>query len=386
MSKRKILFTTGIRSDFFIQEPIWQAVSHHPQLKCLVVVTGAHLSKRLGMTINDIRKKKYKIVGTIDNLVLSDRLSARVKGAARQLDKMINIFEKVKPDIVVAPYDREEAITVALAGAYMNIPVAHLGAGENTYVNVDALIRHSTTKLSHIIFTSTKENAERVIKMGEEKRRVFHVGSPAVDRFTRVPRLSRKAIGQYFKLNIDDQPLMVNLQHPVSHEVKKSQKNLKVTLSAIDQLNYPTVIIYPNSDPGRNVMVQTIQQYPFHNRQIRKAKNIPEYYFVNLMRHADVLIGNSSMGIVEAPALKLPVVNVGKRQTGREHAENVIFVSHNKKRILSAINKCLLDENFKRKVKNCHNPYGSGHSAQKIANILAKISINEKLLNKRMTY
>ncbi|GBE04756.1 UDP-N,N'-diacetylbacillosamine 2-epimerase [bacterium BMS3Abin10] len=386
MRKRKIIFTTGIRSDFYIQSPVMQAVQEHRNLECLVIITGAHLSKRFGNTVNEVEKNNYNIVAKINNLVLSDRLSSRVEGAAVQLRKIIKVFEKVKPDIVVAPFDREEAITVALAGVYMNIPVAHLGAGDKTRVNVDGIIRHSVSKLSHILFTSTRENAERIIKMGEEKWRVFNVGHAGLDRYRKTPHLTREEISSYLGLDINSKPLIVLIQHPVSNEINRSGKQISVTLSALDKLNYPTVIIYPNSDPGRNIMVSAIKEYNFKNEQIKRVKNIPELYFVNLMRYADVLVGNSSMGVLEAPMLKLPVVNVGMRQMDREHAENIIFVPHNESEIRGAVEKCLYDERFKERVNKSSNPYGKGLSGEKIANILSKIKIDDRLLNKQITY
>jgi len=240
--KRKILFTTGIRSEFYIQNPIMKAVEVHKDLECLVIITGAHLSKKLGFTIKEVEKEKYKIVAKINNLVLSDNLSSRVEGAAIQLKELINVFKRVKPDIVVAPYDREEAITVALTGTYMNIPVAHIGAGDKTGYNVDGIIRHSVSKLAHILFASTQENAKRLIKMGEEKWRVFNVGHSGLDRYKSVPKLTRKEIGRYLKLNIEDKPLIVLIQHPVSNEIEKSGKQISVTLSALDELRYPTII------------------------------------------------------------------------------------------------------------------------------------------------
>jgi len=384
--KRKILFTTGIRSDFYIQDTIMSAVEEHPDLECGVIVTGAHLSKKLGYTIDEIKKKKYKIVGKINNLVISDKPSSRVKGAAIQLTKLIDIFEKEKPDIVIAPYDREEAIMVALAGVYMNIPVAHTGAGDNTHYNVDGIIRHSATKLSHIIFTSTKDAADRVLEMCEEKKRVYHVGSPLVDRFKNVQKISRREVGEYFQIDIKNKPLIVNLQHPVSNELKHVDKTLKMTMRALNEINLPTVIIYPNSDPGRNAMVKVIAEYKFNNKNVIKIKNIPELYFVNLMRQASVLVGNSSMGICEAPAIKLPVVNVGNRQTGRENAGNVIFVPHQTAKIVAGINKCLSDKGFRNKVNKCKNPYEKGNAGKNIANILAKIKIDDALINKRFNF
>ena len=156
MRKRKIIFTTGIRSDFYIQAPIISSVNNHPDLECNLIVTGAHLSKHHGNTVDEIKKLKYKIIAEVKNLIFSDLLSSRIEGLANQLATIIEIFKKEKPDIVIAPYDREESMSVALAAVYMNIPVVHLGAGDRTRVNIDGIIRHSVSKLSHLFFVTTQ--------------------------------------------------------------------------------------------------------------------------------------------------------------------------------------------------------------------------------------
>ena len=386
MQKRKILFITGCRSDFYIQKPIIDVAKKSTFLTPLLIVTGAHLSKKFGFTINEILREKYNIIAKIKNLVISDNPVARIKSASKQLSELIEIINETKPDFMIAPFDREESITIAIVGAYMNIPVAHLGAGDRTRVNVDGIIRHGVTKLSSIFFCNTKENAKRVIKLGEEKRRVFIVGHTAVDRYKNTKSLSKSYLSKYLNLNIKEEPLLVFIQHPVSNWLKKTKKHIKISLSAIDTLNLPTIIISSNSDPGNLIIKSECSKFKFINQKVRYFENIPEKIFINIIRKASVLVGNSSMGVSEAPLLKLPVVNVGLRQKDRQNAGNIIFVSHDKNKIVKAIKKSLYDKKYLKKMKQQKNPYGAGGASKKIVKILSKININHKLISKGITY
>ncbi len=385
MKKRKILFITGIRSDFYIQNPIIKAVQKSNKLREYVVVSGAHLSKDFGFTIREIMKYRFNIVAKIDNLKSSDKYSSRLISASNQLSKIIKILEKVKPDFIIAPYDREESITIALAGAYMNIPVAHLGAGDRTRVNIDGVIRHSVTKLSSLSFCFTKENADRVKKMGEEKWRVFNVGHTAFDRYQIAKKISIKKLSKYLDLSFLKEPLLLLIQHPVSNWVEKTENHYRISLSAIDNLNLPTVIIKSNSDPGSNIMKSVFKRFKFKNKKVRYFENLPEEIFINIVKNAKVLLGNSSMGVLEAPYLKLPVVNIGLRQKDRQNAGNIKFVPHRKTAIIKAVKKSLFDKNYLRHIKSLKNPYKKG-AAQKIVEILSRVKLDKKLLNKKITY
>ena len=221
--------------------------------------------------------------------------------------------------------------------------------------------------------------------MGEEKFRVFNVGNPGLDRLRNYPKLTRIELSKRIGFDIkNEKHFLILIQHPLSSEFKKSYLQMRVSLSAIVELGFKTAVIYPNSDAGSEGIIKAINEFKnFSN--IKIFKNIPRLEFINLLRKASCLVGNSSCGILEAPFLKLQVVNVGNRQKERMHANNVLFVSHNKRQIMKAINKSI-SINYKNKMKKIKNPFGNGKSSKKIANILSKIRINKKLLNKEMTY
>ncbi len=386
INKKKILFITGSRSDFYIQKPIIDAFKKSKFLNPLLVVTGSHLSKKFGLTVKEILKEKYNIVAKIKNLIISDKASSRLKSASRQLSKLAAVVDYAKPDIMIAPFDREESITIALAGAYSNIPVVHLGAGDKTRYNVDGIIRHSVTKLSNIFFCFTKENARRVVRLGEEKWRVYNVGHTAADRYRNIKSLPKSYLSKYLNLDIESEPLLIFIQHPVSNWLKKTKKHFKITLTAIDELNLPTIIIGSNSDPGNLAIKAEYSKFKFLNKKVRYFKSLPEKIFVSVIKRASVLVGNSSMGVLEAPLIKLPVVNVGLRQKDRQNAGNIIFVSCNKQKIIRAVKKSLYNKKYLNKIRRLKNPYGEYGAANKMAKILSKISINEKLISKKITY
>ena len=384
--KKKILAVTGIRSEYDIMSFVFRAIQAHPDLYLRVAVTGAHLSEAYGHTVDEIRADGFEIVDEIESLINGDGASARVKGLAVQLQGLVQTATRERPDMLLVLGDREESITTALAGAYMNIPVAHLCGGDRVVGNVDDQVRHAVTKLAHLHFTTNQESADRVLHLGEQPFRVHNVGNPGLDRLLEVPQLSAGELSQRLGFTIDDDaPLLVVIQHVISTEIDDAYNQMRETLEAVADLDMKTVLSYPNTDAGGQQMIRAIREFE-SLPNLYTAKNIPRLEFVNLFRRASCLLGNSSAGILEAPLLKLPVVNVGNRQKGRLHAENVTFVPHDKAAIIKAIKHAVFDSEYRERVAKCSNPYGDGRSSHRIADILAKTVIDESLLIKDITY
>lgn len=384
--KKKILAVTGIRSEYDIMSSVFRAIQAHLELDLRVVVTGAHLSEAYGHTVDEIRADGFEIVDEIESLINGDGASARVKGLAVQLQGLVQTATRERPDMLLVLGDREESITTALAGAYMNIPVAHLCGGDRVVGNVDDQVRHAVTKLAHLHFTTNQESADRVLHLGEQPFRVHNVGNPGLDRLLEVPQLSAGELSQRLGFTIDDDaPLLVVIQHVISTEIDDAYHQMRETLEAIEDLDIITVLSYPNTDAGGQQMIRAIREFEYLPN-LYTAKNIPRLEFVNLIRRASCLLGNSSAGILEAPLLKLPVVNVGNRQKGRLHAENVTFVPHDKAAIIKAVKHAVFDSEYRQSVAKCSNPYGDGRSSHRIADILAKTVIDESLLIKDITY
>lgn len=386
MKKRIVLGVTGIRSEYDIMSSVFRAIQQHPALELQLIVTGAHLSDLYGNTVQEIEKDGFFIADEVESLINGDRASSRVKGLAIQLQGMVQTVSRVNPDFLLVLGDREESMSTALVGAYMNIPVAHIAGGDRVIGNVDDQVRHAVSKLAHLHFVTNQESYDRLIKMGEQPFRVFNVGNPGLDRLLMVPQLSLPQLSQRLGFEIkENEPFILMIQHVISTEIDQAFEQMQITLEAVKELGIKTVLIYPNSDAGSQQIIKAIEQYrnlPF----LCIAKNLPRIEFVNLMRRAGCLLGNSSAGIMEAPLLKLPVVNVGNRQKGRLHAENVQFVPHDVKAICSAVSKALFDQAYRAEVARCSNPYGDGHASEKIAKVLAEIPIDDKLLIKDVTY
>jgi GDP/UDP-N,N'-diacetylbacillosamine 2-epimerase (hydrolysing) len=365
---------------------VFRAVVDHPALDLQLSVTGAHLSDAYGYTVDEIRQDGFFVADEIENLINSDQDSARVKGLGIQLQGLVQTASRINPDWLLVLGDREESITTALVGAYMNIPVAHVGGGDRVIGNVDDQVRHAVTKLAHMHFATNQESADRIIRLGEQPFRVHNVGNPGLDRLLSVPKLSTEELSQRLGFKItDDEPLLVVIQHVISTEIDDAYRQMRQTLEAVADLGLKTVLSYPNTDAGGQQVIRAIREFE-SMPNLYTAKNIPRLEFVNLFRRASCLLGNSSAGILEAPLLKLPVVNVGNRQKGRLHAENVMFVPHDKKAIINAVRSAVFDPEYRAVVAKCSNPYGDGQSAKKIVEILAMTEINEQLLVKDITF
>ncbi len=384
--KRLVLAVTGIRSEYDIMSSVFSAIKKHPKLDLNVAVTGAHLSETFGYTVKEIKKDGFKVVDCIESLLDGNDDSLRVKGLGIQIQGLVQTVSRIKPDFLLVLGDREESISTALVSTYMNIPLVHISGGDRVVGNIDDQVRHAVTKLAHIHMTTNLESKNRIISLGEQKFRIFNVGNPGLDRLLEVKKISMSQLSK--KLNFDlfeNEPFIMLIQHPLSSEYEFAYDQMKTTMQAVEELGIKTIISYPNSDAGGTQIIKAISEHE-ENPLIHVVKNIPRLEFVNLMRSCSCLIGNSSAGILEAPLMKIPVINIGNRQKGRLHSSNVQFVKNNKNHIKKAINKAIFDKNYLKIVSKCKNPYGDGKSSKRIAQIIASVKIDAKLLIKDITY
>ncbi len=380
---RKIAVFTGTRAEYGILKPVLKAIKAHPRLELVLIVTGMHLSREFGYTIKEIRKDGFKIDAKVEMLHAEDTGVAMVKSIGKCIEKMTEVLEKAKPDFLVLLGDRAEMLAGAVTASYIGIPIAHSHGGEVSG-GVDDSVRHVITKLAHIHFPATQESANRIIKMGEDPSRVFVVGAPALDTILNEKLPEWTKLSKKYSLDLS-KPILLVLQHPVVTESNEAAHQIKETLDAIVELKHQTILIYPNADAGGRRMINMIkkyEKYPF----IKSFKSIPYADYLGLMKVVNVMVGNSSSGIIEAPSFHLPVVNIGTRQAGRERSTNVIDVGYERKEIVNAVKKALYGEKFREKVRKCKNPYGDGRAAQRIVKILAEIEITPSLLQKKIIY
>ena len=379
--KRKVLAITGIRSEYDILFPVIDTLRKDRNFEVRLIVCGAHLSDWHGFTFKKIKEDGFQIVDMIDNLLMTNRKTQRVKGVGILTCALSQTLEREGPDFLLVVGDREESIATAISGNYMDILIAHIGGGDTACGNADDPVRFAVSKLAHIHFAATKEYAQNLKKLGEEEFRIFNVGNPGLDNIRNTPILPIEEVSKSLNFNISNKNYAVLIGHPLSSEKEDSGPQMEVTLKALEcfckETNLKVVCIYPNTDPGSYDIIKAMEDYK-NKSFIKFYKTLPREIFVNLMRNAKVLVGNSSMGILEAPFYKLPVVNIGNRQKGRLNAGNVEFITHNIKEIKKALHKACFDEKHRSHVENLKNPYGDGTTSQKIRDILLSIDINEK--------
>jgi len=379
---RKILYISGTRADYGLMREVLFSFKKNPKLKIEVVATGVHLMPEFGETLNEIKKDGFKI-HKINAIYEEDNKESMANFIGKFIQLLTGKIKQIKPDIILLLGDRGEMLAGAIVGTYLTIPVAHIGGGEISST-VDEITRHAITKLSHIHFSTTKKNAKRIIKMGEDPWRVFVVGAPGLNGILNEKLFSKKEIAQRYNLDLS-KPILLVIQHPVSSEIEKTGRQMKETMEAIKELGYQAIVIYPNADAGGRKMIKVIEQYrryPF----IQIYKSIARKDYLSLMQVASAMVGNSSSGIIEAPSFHLGVVNIGEREKGRERAENIIEADYDKEQIKKAIKKAIYDKKFIEKLRKCKNPYGDGEAGVRIADILSEMKIDEKLLQKKIIY
>lgn len=381
MKKRKVLAVTGIRSEYDILYPVIKILNEDPFFEVKVVVCGAHLSDWHGYTAKKIEEDGFTICDYIDYLFMTNRVTQRVKGVGVLTYALAQTAEREKPDFLLVVGDREESIATALVGNYMNILVAHIGGGDPVYGNADDPIRFAVSKLAHIHLVTAKQYAENLKKVGEEEFRIFWVGNPIYTSISWVENITLDKISNYLDFDITKGNYGVLIKHPLSSEKEDAYFQMKVTLEAIlkfcKENDFKFIGIYPNTDPGSYDILKAISEYQ-DNHYIRFYKTLPREIFVNLMRNAKVLVGNSSMGILEAPFYKLPVVNVGNRQKGRLNAGNVVFVNYDENEIVREVRKAVFNENYREYILNLENPFGDEKNAYRILKVLKSIDIEDK--------
>ena len=294
------------------------------------------------------------------------------KAMGRVLLAMPDALAKLKPDIVFCGFDLGAHLAAAITAMHMNIHVAHIQGGEVSGT-IDEVLRHACTKFAHFHFAATEQSRKRIIKLGENPKYVYNVGSPSLDTIKSITYSPRPVIFKKYGLN-PAKKLIILLQHPVTTEVDEAVKQIKETIKAVHLVNKKhdtqAIAIYSNNDAGGKRIVAELKK-----SGIIVYPHIMYEDFLRLMKHASVLVGNSSAGIHEAPTFKLPAVNIGTRQQLRERGQNVLDVPHKTTEIIQAIVKSLIDKRYREMVKYGANPYDSGNTAAKIVTILETIKL-----------
>jgi len=381
---RKIAVITGARADYGLLYWVIKGIHDDPDLELQLIVTGMHLSPEFGLTVKDIERDGFPIVERVEMLLSSDTEEAISLSMGMGLIGFAKIYHKLKPDIVVVLGDRFELHAAVSAAIPFRIPIAHIHGGEATEGVIDEVIRHSITKMSHIHFASNEHYKKRIIQMGEKPDNVYCFGSPGIDNIFKLKLFSREGLCK--ELNITgNKKIGVVTYHPVTLDTNKGEEQIIELLGAlIGTEDVFWVFTLTNADTNGRIIIEKIDEFVKKYPKIAKHfDSLGQVRYLSLLKHADVMVGNSSSGIIEAPTFDLPVVNIGDRQSGRVRARNVIDVSECKE---DAITKAIargMSVGFRRSLKGEKNPYGEGCASEKIIEILRTTSLGDKIIKKR---
>jgi len=378
----KITCITGTRADYPRVKSVLYEIQKHKNFELSLIVTGSHLLEEYGYSAQEIIDDGFKIDKKVPMFTGDyNSLVGMAKAAAKCTQGVAEALQELKPDLVLLTVDRVETMAAAVAVSLMNFPIAHIQGGEVTGT-IDESIRHAVTKLSHIHFPATKDAAQRIIRMGEDPEKVFQVGCPYIDIIDSIQKKSKSELSKKYDFS-EEKSLIIFTQHSVTTEYGFSKDQIQITLNALNFFSDCQVLVFSsNTDAGGREIIAAVKK----EKNFIHIANMLSSDFLSLMACADVMVGNSSAAIREAPSFHLPAVNIGTRQQGRLRAANIIDVDHNEPEITRAIKRALYDQDFIDSVNESTNPYGDGKSAKRIVDILDKIPINKSLVQKILAY
>jgi len=377
MNKRKVCVVTGSRAEYGLFYPILSKIQESNKLELQLISTSSHHSSEYGLTYKQIENDGFNIVDKIENLYLTDTKPSIVKSTGLATSLLSDSFDRLQPDVVLLLGDRYETHAAATAAMLMNIPIAHIHGGEITEGAVDEQIRHSITKMSYLHFCATETYRQRVIQMGEDPARVFNSGAPGIDNIINLNLLTKKILEKELSWKFTSKSALFTY-HPVTLEENDIAHDLEVILSILETFSFNILFTYANADAGGRVINQKIEQFcKIQPAKYKVVKSLGQVKYLSAMKYVDLLIGNTSSGIIEAASFKKPVVNIGDRQKGRLRGKNVIDCNFN---TLQESIKLALSSIFRNKIKNMNNIYGTGSAADFIVDKLTNepISVMKK--------
>ena len=381
--KRKIAVVTGTRAEYGLLKPVMEAIQAHEDLELQLLVTGAHLDERFGHTVDFIEADGFTIHERVPLSPTPDDGAGTARAIAEAIANMTPAFGRLQPDVALVLGDRSEILAATIAATYQNIPLAHIHGGDKTRGGLDESVRHSITKFAHIHFPATEASAERIRRLGERPEHIFVTGAPALDTILKTKLPSRPELAHELKLQLSPDYILL-VQHSVSTQPEHAAAQFQATLDAIRESGRQTICIYPNTDAGGQEIIRLIEQEA-EKPHFHAFKSLVHPIFLGLMRECSLMLGNSSSGIIESSSFRIPVINLGIRQEGRERAANVIDAPHETEAILQAIDRCA-SQDFQEMLSTIQNPYGDGQTGLRIANILANFDLQQSLLQKQITY
>ncbi|MGP0091102.1 MAG: UDP-N-acetylglucosamine 2-epimerase [Xanthobacteraceae bacterium] len=383
MAHRKICIVTGSRADYGLLFWLLKEVQQDPRLELQLLVTGSHLAPEFGLTVEQIRSDGFPIAGTVEMLVSSDSAVGMAKSIGLGVIGFADALHRASPDLVVVLGDRFEIFAAAQAAMAARIPLAHIHGGEVTEGAIDEQMRHAITKIAHLHFVTAEPHRKRVIQMGERPENVHLVGAPGLDNIAFLQLLDQAGTQAALGFELGNPTFLVTY-HPATLGGLPPERAAAELLAALDAFpESHLVVTMPNADSGGRAIGRIIEQYvERHSDRARSFTSLGQVNYLSAMQQADVIIGNSSSGLIEAPALGKPTVNVGPRQQGRLRGQSVIDCAEDRVEIRNAIGRALSAE-FRAHAATVGSPYGTpGQISSSIKNTLAEASLG-KLMPKR---
>lgn len=391
VARRRIAVFTGNRAEYGLQYPILKAIAADPRLEYFLLVSGAHLKEDFGRTLGEIEKDGFRIHAQVRIDMPEDTLLATAEAIGSGILSVSRALGELRPDAFVVYADRFESFAALVAGTQMGIPTAHIEGGDYTEGGaLDDTVRHAMTKLAHLHFTTNDQATERVVRMGEEPWRVQTVGFPALDLCNAGMYAKPDEIYERFGLE-RSRPVLIFTQHSVATEFDRAGEQVRPALAALEdasrEFGAQVIVTYPNDDAGGRRIVNEIEALATRGAPgIQVHRSLGRSFYHGVLNIAAACLGNSSSGIKETPFFRCPCINIGPRQRGRLRAANVIDTGYDRAEILAAIRTCVTDESFKGAMKTVVNPYGAGDAGRRIADTLATIPLDDRLIQKKMTY
>jgi UDP-hydrolysing UDP-N-acetyl-D-glucosamine 2-epimerase len=383
---RRVCVFIGSRANYSSIKSVMRAVRQHPDLTLQLIVGASALLDRFGSVVDVIEADGFTPDARVTMIVEGETPATMAKSTGLGLLELPTTFEMLKPDIVVSVGDRFETMATAIAAAYMNIPVAHTMGGEISGT-IDESIRHAVTKLAHIHFPANTAAGDRIVRMGEPPDTVHVVGCPRIDLVAEIARadggiphaewLTREGVGAH----VDPaQPFLLVNQHPVTTEYGHGKEQIWETLMALEELQMPTIMLWPNVDAGSEDIATGMRTFREKRapKYIRFYKNFPIDTYVRLMLACSCVVGNSSASIREGAFLGVPAVNIGTRQSGRDRGPNVIDVGYSRPEIVDAVRRQVAHGRY-----TCDALYGDGKAGGRIADLLARVPLS---VQKRLVF
>ena len=378
---RKVCVVTGTRAEYGLLRWVMEGIQDSDLLELQVVVTGAHLSPEFGLTYRDIEKDGFTIDRKVEMLLSSDTAVGVSKSVGLAIAGLAEAFEALRPDLVLLLGDRYEMWAAGAAATVARIPIAHIHGGELTEGVIDEAIRHGLTKMAHLHFVAAPEFGQRVIQLGESPERVFTVGAVGLDSIAREPLMNIEELQSSLGVELGKRNLLVTF-HPVTLESGSANVQMKSLLDALDAFpNIHTFITMPNSDMEGRGITSLIHEYVARTPRAASFTSLGQVRYHSLMHYVDGVVGNSSSGLIEAPAMHKPTVNIGLRQGGRLRATSVIDCAPETDPIIEAI-KSLYSDEFQSRITNVINPYGLPGGSVKVVEILERAPLGDILMKR----